>query len=75
MKPKLRDDAYTDLGYLLKEAVINAMQSQRHPFKNCLNCRHFNEKTELCYIYKQRPPARVIAFGCPTHKDNEEIPF
>ncbi len=32
----------------------------------CLNCKYFNEKAELCKKVMTRPPARVIAFGCPT---------
>lgn len=41
--------------------------------KTCLRCSHFNESTEICGMYAQRPPARVITFGCE-HFD-EEIPF
>ena len=42
-------------------------------FQSCLNCVHFNEASELCGLVNQRPPARVIALGCPQHSD--EIPF
>lgn len=43
-------------------------------FRNCVNCYHFNEATEICALANgQRPPARVIANGCPKHSD--EIPF
>jgi hypothetical protein len=38
----------------------------------CIKCGHFNEKDEMCNLYKQRPPARVIAFGCPSF---DFIPF
>lgn len=43
--------------------------------RTCLNCTHFFEKDELCRFNgtNQRPPARVIASGCPAHED--EIPF
>lgn len=43
--------------------------------KSCLNCMHFEEAKELCGFkgYNQRPPARVIVTGCPSHED--EIPF
>lgn len=40
---------------------------------SCLTCDNFDEKAELCELYKQRPPARVIAFGCPSWQN--EIPF
>lgn len=41
--------------------------------KSCLNCIHFNEKSELCGRCNQRPPARIIVLGCEQHED--EIPF
>lgn len=40
--------------------------------KSCLTCGHFVEKTETCSLYNMRPPARVIAFGCPAY---DFIPF
>ena len=43
------------------------------PFANCLNCLNFDEKKEICNLCNQRPPARVIAYGCPQWVD--EIPF
>ena len=45
------------------------------PFRNCLNCELFKEKEEICIPAKQRPPARVIAYGCESHIDKDEIPF
>lgn len=42
---------------------------------SCLSCSFFREPTELCNRYNQRPPARVIAFGCKDYLDNDEIPF
>ena len=41
--------------------------------KTCLTCDHFDEKAEQCGLYKARPPARVIAFGCPSYVN--EVPF
>ena len=40
---------------------------------NCLNCLHFDEDTEICSLGKSRPPARVIAEGCPSW--DIDIPF
>lgn len=40
---------------------------------SCLTCEHFDEASETCHVYKQRPPARVIAYGCPSWID--DIPF
>lgn len=40
----------------------------------CVHCVHFVQVGEICALANQRPPARVIAFGCRqfTH---DEIPF
>lgn len=40
--------------------------------ETCLSCGHFVEQTELCSMFKQRPPARIIAFGCPNY---DFVPF
>lgn len=42
---------------------------------SCLSCTKFDERTELCEPYQQRPPARIIAFGCNLYVDNDDIPF
>lgn len=39
----------------------------------CVHCRHFREADELCLMADQRPPAKVIAFGCPAF--DPDIPF
>lgn len=75
IKPRLRNDVEIDLGYLIKHAVFRAIEDQRHPFKNCINCTKFDQKNEICNQYKARPPARVIAYGCPEHVDMYEVPF
>ena len=42
--------------------------------QTCLTCDHFDRPTELCKTYKKRPPARIIAYGCPEWV-KDEIPF
>jgi len=42
---------------------------------SCISCINFTEEAEFCKLYKARPPARVIAFGCSSYFDQEEIPF
>jgi hypothetical protein len=37
---------------------------------SCLTCVHFNEDLEQCTLVYVRPPARVIAFGCPEWDDD-----
>lgn len=38
----------------------------------CMTCLYFDEQTEMCTRYNARPPARVIAYGCPDH---DSLPF
>ena len=40
---------------------------------SCLDCEHFRERKELCVLYNQRPPVRVLVNGCPSFSEN--IPF
>ena len=47
---------------------------------SCMTCTYFREHAtenglpaEQCILYGQRPPARVIAYGCESWKDG--IPF
>ena len=44
-----------------------------HAYRSCLTCIHFIEAMETCDKFRQRPPARVIAYGCNEH--TLEIPF
>jgi hypothetical protein len=41
--------------------------------RSCVHCDHFNQGRELCQLNGQRPPAKIIAFGCECYED--EIPF
>lgn len=42
--------------------------------RSCVHCDHFDQAAEVCNQFnRMRPPARVIAFGCPAYED--EIPF
>jgi hypothetical protein len=44
--------------------------------QSCLTCASFDEANETCRKHaNQRPPARVIAFGCPDYFDLNEVPF
>lgn len=66
---------------LAEEVVSNIIRAVRStlagelPCSSCLSCVHFNEPTEICGVYNQRPPARVIANGCPAYIDYYEVPF
>jgi len=44
--------------------------------QSCINCNHFKEAEEICTgvtPFNARPPARIIAYGCPSH--SSEIPY
>lgn len=42
-------------------------------FRSCLTCDFWEQTNEICGMFKQRPPARIIVLGCSEHSD--EIPF
>lgn len=77
--PRLRKSALGSLRHFVADAMFTTIESKMaeasFPFQNCLMCDHFDEKNELCRIAKQRPPARVIAFGCASFADQDYIPF
>ena len=43
--------------------------------KTCMRCDYFNQVKETCGLTSppQRPPAKIIAYGCPAFSD--EVPF
>lgn len=64
-----------ELRFRLTNAIAEAVTMKDGSTKSCINCSHFDEKTELCVKFQQRPPARVIALACPEYEDCDEIPF
>lgn len=56
----------------LQEAARDIARSIADNMSTCLNCLHFDEQSETCTLYKARPPARVIAHGCPQF---DSLPF
>lgn len=54
------------LGSDVARAVTDAMET-------CLSCEHFDEPSETCALAQARPPARVIAHGCPSY--SAKVPF
>jgi hypothetical protein len=43
---------------------------------SCLTCKNFTEATEGCALAQgERPPARVIAYGCSAWEDENPLPF
>lgn len=68
--PKLRIDA----AYDLRPALLQVLETTDYIYQGCINCENFNETLELCKLANQRPPIRVILFGCPKWEFNG-IPF
>jgi hypothetical protein len=44
--------------------VVDDALSEANVLNCCVNCKKFNEQTEICSKWNARPPARVITFGC-----------
>lgn len=72
MKPILRHTAQAALRNIIASGIE---REHNYLYQSCINCENFDEKNELCKLAKQRPPARVIVFGCPKWEDKDEIPF
>lgn len=73
IKPKLRGDTAYELVKAI-EKVVNGVDGKGLA-KSCLNCRLFDEATEICGKFNMRPPARVIAYSCEHYEDCDDIPF
>lgn len=84
IRPTIRPDTLYDIrDYFVK--CIEAYEGVL--VRNCLTCTNFVEhgypnnangpgfNTETCRKYGARPPARVIAYGCPSWFNEDEIPF
>lgn len=76
MKPTLSEFARIDLEAAVRNAIRNILERgvavNEFPYITCITCMHFDEGKEHCQLYNARPPARVIAFGCPSH---DYIPY
>lgn len=70
---KLRSDVSHELHLLLSRALMGA--DGKGATMSCINCTNFDESTEICKKYLQRPPARIIAYSCEAHEDANDIPF
>lgn len=74
-KPRFRTEAMLEIRSNIYNIVANSLEQCKPIYKSCMNCSNFDEKNELCLIYRERPPARIIAYGCIKWVDVEEIPF
>jgi hypothetical protein len=58
----------------LQRHATSVTLALREARRTCITCYNFDDKTETCGVVKppMRPPAHVIAFGCPKY---ELLPF
>lgn len=74
--PIMRDESYADLYSAIQAAVDRVIKKPSSvPYKNCLNCEHWDFGNDLCGLYNAKPPTEIIVYSCPSHKDNQDIPF
>lgn len=72
--PFIRDGLANELRNRLRD-TMNEVLANSLPTSSCLSCVQFDEPNEICKLYKRRPPARVIAHGCPAYIDHYDIPY
>lgn len=65
---------YNKFAGAIDAVAKNMEQAMRDCRRTCVNCIHFDEGIDFCSIARQRPPARVIAFGCSSFEE-DNIPF
>jgi len=71
IRHKIRDD----VARTLRQHIDKALATPGGAVVSCLSCAEFDEPNEQCRKHSARPPARIIAFGCPDYFDFDEIPF
>lgn len=76
VKPTLREGARLEITSAAANTAVRVLEDiVNYPFRTCLRCDNFDEKSENCKLYNARPPAKIIAFGCDSFDDNEWVPF
>jgi hypothetical protein len=82
MNTKFRALALIGVGRVIEQAISkHACKEELGVVPSCISCLYFDETNEnsygaeVCILAKQRPPARIIAFGCNLYKDKDDIPF
>lgn len=63
-----------ELRRVVEEMLAEGLRCIIEARKTCVTCDHFNNKAETCNKAGDvRPPAQVIAYGCPMYDPG--IPF
>ena len=55
------------------KALTEKLQNEKL-LPTCVTCVHFNDEYEMCKLAGMRPPAKIIARGCPSWED-DGVPF
>ncbi len=63
-----------DATYAITKAIRETLLKEKPIYQNCLNCENFDHATEFCKLANQRPPAKIIVYGCPKW-EYDAIPF
>lgn len=75
-KLRVRKEASLEFHWKLVKAAFEVFEKgTEFPFKSCINCLAFHEKSGFCSRWKANPPPRTIVFGCAEHDDIQDIPF
>lgn len=74
IKPQFRHGVHLNAEQL-NACITKGAWTETGIMRTCISCDHFLEQTEHCTKYNARPPARVIAFACPSYEDDNDIPF
>lgn len=75
-EPKLREKTHVEIRSSITNVIDKNLQNSiGHPFKNCLNCTHWSLSKDWCDKYKTKPPTDILIYACPSHDDDEDIPF
>lgn len=62
------------IAHAIKTLASSLGQAVLDGRRTCVHCVHFVDGAETCALAGQRPPARVIAFGCQAFVF-DDIPF
>lgn len=79
VRPQVRGDFAWSMNGLMQgdEHAANVRWAVEDGFQeSCISCKNFDETTEQCKKFEQRPPARVIVLSCGIgYEDKNDIPF
>lgn len=73
-KPVIREEKEIEIRSSLA-SLTHKFLTGSIAYKNCLNCAHWHYGKDLCGKFNSKPPTEVIVYSCPSHEDNDDIPF